>query len=358
MFASPIPIHLMSSDREAEVGFGSTTEPILVILHPVSPWLSSHLTGRQQARQPLGVLGRRRATVLVATIATLASVAAPAAATAENIPLPNWPALLPPDPGDSPSTVSLAWDVCPRGRLACPRRVIDEMKERWRPLDESCDHRAVFALTYLRTTQEYYRTVRNQPDFFSDQAWINHEDAVFAELYFRAYDRYERGRPVPAAWRIAFDTAGSDNEQALGDVLLGMNAHINRDLPYALAHVGLVTPDGSSRKRDHDRVNLFLQRVVDPIQDELARRYDPLLARLDAEPSPLDEIGFLEMVRSWRENAWRNAERLVNASSPAQLDVVRRSIETESALGARTIQALYTLPGYGARRDAYCAAAH
>jgi hypothetical protein len=29
------------------------------------------------------------------------------------------------------------------------------MYHRWEPLDQSCDHRAVFALTYLRTTEEF-----------------------------------------------------------------------------------------------------------------------------------------------------------------------------------------------------------
>jgi hypothetical protein len=216
----------------------------------------------------------------------------------------------------------------------------------------------VFALTYLRTTEEFFRTETNDPGYFSDVPWINHEDAVFAEFYFRAYDDYVAGQDVPAAWRIAFDTAKSRNETAIGDLLLGMNAHINRDLPFTLAAVGLVKPDGSSRKSDHDKVNAFLDRVIDPLQRELAERYDPLFRTTDAEPSPLDETGALALVRGFRENAWRNAERLVNARTDAQRRHVAASIEAEAALGARLIRATNTLPGYGPRRDAYCAAAH
>jgi hypothetical protein len=254
--------------------------------------------------------------------------------------------------------VPLDFDVCPEGGLECPAAVIEEMTQRWEPLDAACDHRAVFALTYLRTTEEFFRTVQSDPTFFSDGPWVNHEDAVFAELYFQAYDRYVAGESVPAAWRIAFDAARSPNLTALGDLLLGMNAHINRDLPYTLAHVGLVAPDGTSRKPDHDAVNRFLDRVADPLQDELEARYDPTLHLLDAEPSPVDEIQFLQQVRGYRENAWRNAERLVNARTPAELTLVKASIEQEAALGARVIRTLFTVPGYGARRDAYCQAAH
>ena len=46
----------------------------------------------------------------------------------------------------------------------------------------------------------------------------------------------------------------------MGNVFLGMNAHVNRDLPFVLAEIGLVKPDGTSRKADHDRVNDFLAR--------------------------------------------------------------------------------------------------
>ena len=228
------------------------------------------------------------------------------------------------------------------------------MQERWRPLDASCDHRAVFALTYLRTTQEFFRTVKSRRGFFDDRRWVDHEDAVFAKLYFHAYDRYVNGRRVPAAWKTAFDAAQSPNVTGIGDLLLGMNAHIDRDLPYALAHVGLVKPNGRSHKHDHNRVNKFLSRVIDPLQVELARRYDPIFKATDAEPSPLDEVGALQAVRTMRENAWRNAERLVNADSKAERREVQESIEAESEAGAQVILAANTVPGYGESRDAYC----
>ena len=281
-----------------------------------------------------------------------------APASARNIPLPNWPQILPANPNNSSATVPLDFDVCPGGEFTCPAEVIDEMIARWQPLDASCDHRAVFALTYLRTTEEFFRTVTDNPNFSSDPAWLNHEDAVFAELYFRAYDNWEAGQPVPAAWRIAFETAATGNETAIGDLLLGMNAHITRDLPFTLAHVGLVKPDGSTRKPDHDRVNEFLDRVADPLQDEANFLYDPLFRITDLEPSPVDEILILQIVRGMRELAWRNAERLVNAKTAFARATVAVSIERQAANFARIIRLSQFVPGYGRVRDAYCAAHH
>ena len=45
-------------------------------------------------------------------------------------------------------------------------------------------------------------------------------------------------RPDVSGKKVELELTG------LGDMLLGMSAHINRDLPFALAHVGL-------RKRPH-----------------------------------------------------------------------------------------------------------
>lgn len=266
---------------------------------------------------------------------------------------PDPPETLPPS-SNSPGRVPQDFEACPDGSSRCADATVAEMYRRWRPLNNRCDHKAVFALTYLRTTEEFVRTVRSEPGFFSDQRWVNWEDAVFAELYFRAFDAWVGGRPVPGAWRVAFEATESDDVTGPGDLLLGMSAHIQRDLPFTLAHVGLVKPDGQSRKPDHDRVNRFLDRVVDPLQEELARRYDPLFADTDAGPSPFDEAAALQAVRGFRETAWRNAERLVNARSPEEREAVARSIEEYSESQGRSILAANTYPGYGPVRDAHC----
>ena len=63
----------------------------------------------------------------------------------------------------------------------------------------------------------------------------------------------------------------------MGNVFLGMDAHVNRDLPFVLEPIGLVKPDGTSRKADHDRVNDFLTAVNQYLLSEAARYLDPSL---------------------------------------------------------------------------------
>ena len=137
-----------------------------------------------------------------------------------------------------------------------------------------------------------------------------------------------------------------------------MSAHVNRDLPFTLYSIGLVAPDGSSRKPDHDRVNEILNSVITPLIDEVAQRYDPSVRTLPALGSTADFLEF-QALPLWREQAWRNAERLATAPDAAARKVVAASIEEYAADTATALLAATSyLPPLtsSASRDAYCAA--
>lgn len=299
---------------------------------------------------------RRTLPIILATVGMLL-VPARGARAADPLYVP-WTALLPGiaapyDPADP--------NICRSGRVQCVDATIREMQRRFDPLATSCDHDAVFALAYLRTTQAYRQAVQD-PAFFADNGFVNHEDALFASLYFQAYDDWHAGRldAVPRAWAIAFRAARDRVDSAAGDLLLGMNAHVNRDLPFALYAIGLVAPDGTSRKADHDRVNVILNHVEGPIITEIAQRFDPTIDDVNA-PGTLDETALLQLLFAWREDAWRNAERLAAAPTPDDRALVAQSIEDQAAAEARTIMATnaYVPPlQSSAARDAYCAVNH
>lgn len=268
----------------------------------------------------------------------------------------NWPTFLPALGSDySPSTEK----DCPKGSVKCVDNVIREMTRRYNALE--CDHDAVFALTYLLTTEEYRRAVED-PEFFSDNAFVNHEDAVFADYYFVAFDDWHKGRidRVPPAWRIAFHAAEQREVTGMGNILLGMNAHVNRDLPLVLAAIGLTKPDGSSRKPDHDRVNDFLNTVNKYLLNEAARLHDPTIDDGDVPGTTIDNSTAVQLLVSWREQAWRNAERIVNATSDAERAQVLQSIEDQAAIEALLIRETFRYNGLTngttQARDAYCAA--
>jgi hypothetical protein len=282
------------------------------------------------------------------------ALTAPVSAAAEDPPFAGWSALL---PGLVVPFEPSSEDDCRAGRTRCVDQVIRDMQRRFAPLARRCDHDAIFALSYLLTTQEYRRTIDDRT-FFEDTRFVNHEDAVFARYYFEAYDAWHDGRRTlaPGAWRIAFGEAESRSQTASGNLLLGINAHVMRDLPFVLADIGLVKPDGGTRKTDHDRVNVFLNRVTLPLREAIVRRFDPAYDDTDV-PTALDDTTMFQTIAAWRELAWRNAERLTSARSPAERARVAGEIEraaTTQAVLLRTALAYPPLQGSGAR-DAFCA---
>jgi hypothetical protein len=255
-----------------------------------------------------------------------------------------------------PSVESLA---CGSGEPACVDATVRAMQQRLEPLASACDHRAVFALTYLRVTEEFGRTIAG-PDTFDDAQYVNRLDTLFAELYFQAFDAEARGdvAEVPPAWRIAFDQAAAGTVTGLGDALLGINAHINRDLPFAAEALGLVGPDGRSRRPDFDAVNAVLERVFASMIAEAADRFDPSLS------SPAFGEGYglavddaLVLIRAWRDGAFRDAERLASAPTPGDRQRIVAEIEDGAASLARSLQLATAYPRdeSAAGRDAYCA---
>ena len=216
-----------------------------------------------------------------------------------------------------------------------------------------CDHRGVFATTYLTLTKVLREMLREDPGLVRNPRYLYIEDALFANFYFRVQNAWDAGDPIPDAWRIAQEAAADGDYFGAQDMLLGINAHVQNDMPFVLAALDLRTPDGRSRKPDHDAINKVLSRAYQPVVDAIKSRFDPSLDLTNPSQVPIDDVAGLEAVRGWREIVWRNAERLVNAGSDAERGQIAQQIEDYAALNARLISAVPAI-GYGATRDAYC----
>jgi hypothetical protein len=287
-----------------------------------------------------------RFALITAVVVLLLAAPAAHAQTAPDLP---WPELLPPAPAPAdvqPGPVP----GCRVARIACVDRVIRRLRATRDRL--GCDHRAVFADTYLLLTRQFRTVLRRDPRLFDDRRWLIYEDVTFANFYFPLF---RRGAELPEAWRIAFDTAARGDANAAQDMLLGINAHVQRDMPYVVASVGVRTPDGRTRKPDHDVVNQILAQAYETIVRDVERRYDPFVGVSNSSVTPLDDFGGLELVKGWREGVWRNAERLLNARTEAERALVVRSIEDNAANWARMIATPAGPPGYRRKRDSYCA---
>jgi len=250
-----------------------------------------------------------------------------------------------------------ASNPCSRGASSCLPAVVAEMERRFGALAATCDHKAAFALMYLRVTQAVGRDEAKKASFV-DRPYLAHLDAVFARLYFEAFDAWTEGRRavVPAAWQQTFAMADAKRVNGVGDLLLGMNAHISRDLPFAVAAIGGLD---AARRRSFRQVNGMLEQVSRPILREESRRFDPTIGNfslpiLDAN---FGDLGLL--MSSWRDSALRDGERLLDAPTPAARAMVARSIEQAALARAVVIAAATSRVPFsraGRARDAYCRA--
>lgn len=244
---------------------------------------------------------------------------------------------------------------CPRLRLWCVTRLRSRLREEYKANDATCDHRVIFSLGYWKITSEIRHRLRSK-ETFKHRRWFIGVVQGFSNLYFDTQRRYDRGRDVPESWRAYYEAMDSGDYNAGQDLLLASNAHTNHDLPYAYAAAGLLTKNRTSRKPDHDAVNDVNATVYRDIAEAYGDRYDPFFA-VPNLIHPFDQLSFSQLVQGWRENAWRQAERLVAARSQAELQRVQQDIEQTSGAYARLITG-GTQPGHRAERDAYCAANH
>ncbi len=211
--------------------------------------------------------------------------------------------------------------------------VAQRLQQRADALPAALGHRRVFIDTYRRTTLAVGAAVADAR--FEDPDWVAGWDVAFAELFVSAHDADRAGGPVPRPWRLAFDAPAQ--LPPLRHVLLGVNAHINYDLPQAL--LAVITDDEFGdrvmlelRKRDHERIDAVLAGRVAAEDIALSGAGKRLLDRV---LTPLNRLGSKRFLREARQKVWHNTEALHQARVAGPADYQRRLAELEVLAAAR-----------------------
>jgi hypothetical protein len=210
--------------------------------------------------------------------------------------------------------------------------VVAAMQARLDGLGPEQEHLREFLGTYQRTTLAVGKAVDGGA--FEDPEWVERWDVVFAELYVDALDAHLGGGTPSRPWRLAFDAP--PDLPALRLVLLGINAHVNYDLPQAL--LAVISDDDFAdpvlmgrRRRDHERIDGVLAGRVAAEDDELAARSARSL--LDRALQPLNRISSKRFLREARLKVWHNTTELQAArlTGPAAYDARLAELEVLSA---------------------------
>jgi hypothetical protein len=213
--------------------------------------------------------------------------------------------------------------------------VVAQMRRRLAELPADRQHRGPFLGTYLRTTEAVGAAVLD--GLFEDANWVQRWDVTFAELYLRAHDADLVGdrAGVPRPWRLAFDAPAG--LPALRHVLLGINAHVNYDLPQAMLSViserDFDDPDLiAGRHRDHERIDTVLAGRVSAEDAALGTDHRTVLDRL---LTPLNRLGSKRFLREARQKVWHNVQQLHAARLLGAPAYAERLAELEVLSAAR-----------------------
>jgi hypothetical protein len=208
-------------------------------------------------------------------------------------------------------------------------------------LTDDGDPARFFLGTYLRVTE----AVRSALDdgTFEDPGWLARWDTDFAGFYLDALEAHRRD-PVaaPAPWRRAFGAPAGLRPEA--HVLLGVNAHINFDLPQSLVRV--IPPSDfadpvvlAGRERDHERIDGLLASRVGAEDLELRRVGDPRSV-LDHLLTPANRLATRIFLREARRKVWANAVALDRARTVGDDTYRRRVADLEAHSAARVADLL------------------
>lgn len=201
---------------------------------------------------------------------------------------------------------------------------------------QTADRRAIFVSVYAAMSRDMSRRLRAQE--FNNNEWMESTAIAFINLYRVALVNYESGSgPVPKCWSLAFDAAVHGPALVMQSLLLGMSAHINRDLPFALNAVG-IDPNRDSKYQDHDSVNKILESLTQSVEDAVSSKYAPGLQGVEqlmaGWDKPISSFG----MRAARQGAWDSAVAMTAAKGHGlQLDLVHAEVEERAVLIARSL---------------------
>ncbi len=157
---------------------------------------------------------------------------------------------------------------------------------------------------------------------FRDPVFMERLDVEFGKLYFAALRSWVTGGETPPAWVALFERrSGRKRLTDLDGALLGVNAHINHDLTFALveAHRAIgpaPTEEGATdRKIDYDEINeIFREQVAELWARVIGKLFNRLkrflLGLVNRALGSLDEALIIELIVASRQRAWNWAAPL------------------------------------------------
>ena len=194
------------------------------------------------------------------------------------------------------------------------------------------DATGYFPAMYARVTQRIDRAATDGQ--FGDGAGM----ADFARTFAGYFLRPRAGTdPVPGSWKAAWDVGGDGKLLIVQHLLLGINAHVNHDLPWVVVELADARGDIDGLRADFDAVNDVLASTMPDVLRDLGRA--SRWVNIAANAGGSRAFGF--SLRAARDQAWRTAVRC------HPLDATERARQAEELDEAvRVLAYLVTKPSW------------
>ena len=190
---------------------------------------------------------------------------------------------------------------------------------------------------YLRITRAIGAAI--DEGRFEDPDWVAAWDVDFAELYLDALAAFRTDpATAPRPWQLAF--AADPGLPPEAHVLLGVNAHINFDLPQSMVRV--IPPADMAdaalvarRHRDHEAIDGVLATQV-AREDRALQQVGGRRTVLDRVAAPANRFAVRVFLTESRRKVWANTQQL-HAARLAGADAYERRVAALSAAAAARV---------------------
>lgn len=180
-----------------------------------------------------------------------------------------------------------------------------------------------FTNTYYLVTKKVALKNLQDQEYYEDYIEMQKLDIYFASLYFKALRAYLIKGELHTPWKVFFEYASHSSGYPFVQMLLGINAHINGDLPLTLLHTKY------KFKEDFTKINDILLEVIPDVMGFLAFAEKDIWGMGAVVLSSFAQLEFRNVVVKWRNNAWNNFSVLKDNNTVGK--VLHLHQETERA---------------------------
>ncbi len=191
------------------------------------------------------------------------------------------------------------------------------------PVVPHSDLRSLFLNIYLTVSEEMPNLLAENR--FNHPDWVKRLMFKYASLYKNALDCDLSGQcAVSPAWQTAFAENRAGKVSPNGQLLLSISAHVNRDLPVALASIPDTNFDDATYLQDFHTISLIFQRKM-PDLIKVAQTYQS--CRVNSVDYEIIMTVINHAINVTRDKSWNWGRTLSQTTTPAEEAQVMQQIE-------------------------------